>query len=123
MERNVLWGLVAIFALVAVMVFFRPPDKATSVSASNEGVAEMARFFAFAEQCYRDSFVPLGEMRAVRRNATNLGYNPLNHDMIKEAVALSDRIKKDESSTICKTYQSHIDKILFGYGYKAGSDH
>ncbi len=84
----------------------------------NDGVVEIARFFAFAEVCHRDSLVSFGDVQAVRRNAIKLGYNPTNRDMIEEASRMSEQIKKNEANTICDEYQAHIDKVLFAYGYK-----
>jgi hypothetical protein len=60
-------------------------------------------------------------VRVVRKNAIKLGYNPLDLGMVEEAARLSEKIKKNEAGTICGEYQSHIDKLLFSYGYKAGS--
>lgn len=110
-------SLIAMITVIALSYRHR-----TTQHTRNDGVWEMARFFAFAETCYGDRLVPFGELRAIHRNAIKLGYNPANQGMIVEAAYLSKQIKKDEADTICGEYQAHIDKVIYAYGYKAGSE-
>lgn len=112
-------SLLMISLFILSMLVFGKPDV-------NRGVDEMGRLSAFAQVCYKDKIMPLGEWYAVRRHAARNGYNGGDPRQVEEASRIEkkiiDRVSGDPDRTrdMCRGFQSHVDLVLFGPDYKPG---